>query len=41
MKNRNATIDFLKFIFACVIVIFHGRNITLNGETSIFPGGYR
>lgn len=39
MKQRNATVDFLKFVFAIIIVIFHGKNIALGNEVPVFIGG--
>lgn len=39
MKKRNYTIDFLKFVFSVVIVIFHAKNIILPGEKYMFVGG--
>lgn len=37
-SKRNGTIDFWKFIFSVLIVIFHGKNLA-EGEGWIFPGG--
>lgn len=39
-KRRNETVDFLKFLFALVIVIFHGRKLASSGEFALFQSGY-
>lgn len=40
MKQRNGTIDFLKFIFAVIIVIFHGsQKLTDDSSLQIFKSG--
>ena len=38
MKNRNRAIDFLKFIFAIIIVVFHGTE-SIDPEGGIFRSG--
>ena len=41
MKKRNTKIDLLKFIFSVIIVLYHGRHVTNNGdEVNIICGGY-
>lgn len=39
MKQRNGTVDFLKFIFAVLIVMFHSKNLATGVEESYFIGG--
>lgn len=39
-RSRNGTIDFLKFIFALVVVIFHGRKLAAGNEFAFFQSGY-
>lgn len=37
-KKRNGSLDFWKFIFSILIVVFHGKNLS-NGEPWLFLGG--
>lgn len=39
VKKRNGEMDFLKFLFAVMIVFLHTKNFATNGE-NIFPGGF-
>lgn len=38
-KQRNGTIDFLRFLFALVVVIFHGRKLASDGEFALMERG--
>ena len=38
MKQKNAAIDLLKFLFAMMILLFHGGK-NLPGQVSLFPNG--
>lgn len=38
-KERNKALDFLKFLFVIIIMIFHGRNLVESGENVWFSGG--
>lgn len=38
IKKRNGSIDFWKFIFSILILVFHGRNLAEKGE-NMFGGG--
>jgi len=40
VKKRNSTIDLLKFIYAVVVVIFHGRKLAYNDEFTWLQSGY-
>lgn len=39
-KQRNGTIDFLKFLFALVVLIFHGRKLASGNEFALLQSGY-
>lgn len=38
-KERNQALDFLKFLFIVMIMIFHGRNFAVKGDNVWFAGG--
>ncbi len=40
MKSRNGLIEFYRFLFACIIVLFHGAWIGGGNQFEIFRGGY-
>lgn len=39
INNRNRTIDFLKFIFAFIIAVYHGTNKLSGGKNQYFQNG--
>lgn len=39
-RKRNGMLDFMKFLFALVVVLLHSRNIANTGEKTLFGAGY-
>ena len=38
MKKRNGELDFWKFLFSIEMVIFHGKNLTTQGDNYFQSG---
>lgn len=39
-RKRNGMLDFMKFVFAVIVVLLHSRNIANTGEKTLFGAGY-
>ncbi len=40
-KGRNGRIEFFRFVFAMIVMIFHGKNVMNDGKSVLcFPDGW-